>query len=794
MPIKSEKMRIIGVDCPTCVLSINAALKKLPGVKEFKADVSSGDAIIVFDDERTLLNDIVKAVREAGYDVLKESLYIEVVDPPEGFSRVLEDKLRRLDGIIDAHVNEVTHIGKIIYNPLTTSKTRLMQALDGVGLLIKEVEDSSIRDTRSKKAWRVLRVLTLSSIGLLMVSLEILHLTGVHYLILPTHIKAWLSSIAVILSFEIYRRGFKTLLLRAPGMDSLIALSTLFTYLYSMFSFIMGGGELFFEASTGVLGFVSLGKFIEEKMRGRVEESIRLLANELKGKVRVERNGVIVEVEPSEVKPGEIVIIKAGEKILVDGVITEGWGYVDESMFTGEPIPVFKTSEKRDPVLSGTILTQGFIKVRVTRTGSDTAIAHIIEYMREATYSKPVIQRIADRIVGYLTWIVIALSAMVFTYWFITTGDLGKAVLFTSAVLAVTCPCPLGIAIPLVTAVSVYRASRAGILVRSAEVFERFLESNTIFFDKTGTLTEGEPRISKILVYSGDQSSVLGYVCSLEEKSEHVLAKAIVEYCREHMVSTNSVDDYTHLPGLGIIGSVNGVNIIVGSEKLVKEMNIKIPGEVEENAEKHMKEGFTVIYVAVNGAVAALLVMRDEPRTEAKEVIEYFKTKGFEVGMLTGDHEASARTIARELGINTLYSRLRPEDKAELIVKLQEKGKRIVYVGDGINDSVALSRAYLGVAMGRGSDVTRESGDVILVSDSLKGLIRLYKLSLKTKRKTIENLLWAFVYNMLLIPVAAGILYGYGVYLRPEYAAIAMILSDISVVSNSITVLGTRID
>jgi len=394
----------------------------------------------------------------------------------------------------------------------------------------------------------------------------------------------------------------------------------------------------------------------------------------------------------------------------------------------------------------------------------------------------------------YLTWLVIGVSIATFLYWVYLGGvSIERAVMFTASVLAVTCPCPLGIAIPMVIAIAVIRAVNIGVMVRSSDIFERVERVSMVIFDKTGTLTIGRPVVEEVIPLNGAGREILTYICSAERRSEHVYAKAILEYCREGGVEGIDPEEYEHLPGLGIIARVNGAEVVIGSHKLLEGLEVPIDGSTNEIVNRYRGRGRAVAFVSIDRKLVALIIVHDKIRSDARGFVEFLKSVGIKAAIATGDSEVSAKAVAEELGIGAVFSDLRPEDKAKLVSELQNGGERVMYIGDGVNDAIALKKAYVGIAMGSGAEVSRQAGDAAIISNNLHSIENLYKLSLTVKRKGLENLFWAFIYNTVLIPIAMGVLYKpLGIALRPEHAALAMILSDISVIANSLTLFRWR--
>jgi Cu2+-exporting ATPase/Cu+-exporting ATPase len=789
--LRKERLRIIGVDCPTCVYAIRRNLSKLRGVVNFEVDISSGDAIVEYRDEETTLRDIYMAIRDAGYDVEKRVINIYLDFAPEEAPR-LEEKLVRVRGVLDVNINPVTKTAKITYNAQSTRESEVLSELTRMGISYSEPRAVETK----RRDYTLYRRLVAFSLGLLAIAIgmsSVAHGLELHVALFTT------SAIVITLSLDIIKRGFRALVSLRPTMESLISLSSITTFITGTALLASGLHHSFhtaslFEASAGVLGFVGLGLYLEERLRHRALRYLDQLESSLRGVVRVVRNGGVVEVDISEVSVGDVVEVKAGDSIPVDGVVVEGWGYVDESAFTGEPTPVIKKSENRDPVLAGSKLVSGYLRVRATRVGEDTVLSHMLESAKAAVFYKPSFQRLADRIVGVLTWVVMVIALVAFTAWWLVTRDPVFSVVFTASVLAVACPCPLGIAIPLAVSIGVIVASKRGVLVRRGDVFERMVKSNVVIFDKTGTLTTGRPRVVNFTAYGDiDHREVLAYTCSVESRSEHVLAQAILEYCRERGIDATDPEYYEHIPGLGVIGRVNGVEVVIGSVKLLEDMGVSVESRVLEAIDKIGESGGTPILVSVNGRVAGVFEIRDELRSNAVEVVEYFKSRRFSVGLASGDVKSSVEYVRWKLKLDFAHASLRPIDKARVVRELQSNGLRVIYVGDGLNDAAALSAAHVGVAMGRAPDLAREAGDAVLLSNDLEGLKALYCISERVVRVAKGNLFWAFIYNAVLIPVAAGALYPFtGLVLRPEMAALAMVLSDISVVLNSSRLLISR--
>ncbi|MEM2024895.1 MAG: heavy metal translocating P-type ATPase [Desulfurococcaceae archaeon] len=705
-------------------------------------------------------------------------------------------------GVIEVKVSVVSKLVKVAYNPFSLSKGNVVESLRRMGL--KPVEsldrDAQGKFTNFTPQRRVVGFVLGSAVLLLgMSSMSLsLYIGNIELLLVSATVAA------LLLGYDILMRGLKGLARGSPVMDSLIAFSTISTFSAGLLAHlgIYDFGHLlhvssFLEASAGIMGFTSIGRYLEERLKRRAFKSLEDLANSIYGKARVVTENQLIERPVSEVVPGEVVEVKSGEFIPVDGIVVEGEGYVDESTFTGESLPALKKSASRDPVLAGSILVSRYLRVRTTRASKDTLLYYIVETVKEAQFYKPSISRLADRVVGVFTWIVIGVALLTLLYWWILGGSLEMGVIFTAAVLTVACPCALGLAIPMTVSIAVLRASRRGVLIRAGDVFERIVKGNSIIFDKTGTLTVGKPVLVEIHKAKNiDTGKLMKYICGVESKSEHAISKAIVEYCRSRGIELDSDGvDYEYFPGMGVIGGIKDVGkVVIGNAELHSKMGIDLNGEVLERVRDIGRKGRTPVIVSFNSEVEAVLEVGDRLREDAQAVIKELKKRGYRVGIASGDIKESVEYYAGLLGVDFYYYGLKPDEKADLIKDLLSKGVRTIYVGDGINDAVAITSSYLGVAMGESSDVSKEAGDAILASNRLSDIIFMIELSRAVRGISLQNLLWALVYNVLMIPLAAGAaFYTYGLFIRPELAALAMILSDISVVSNSLRVLAKNL-
>ena len=802
MAWRRTKIKVVGVDCPSCVYAIESKVKSTGCVRSFKLNLSTGIAEMEYDEEKCFLRDLYIAIRDAGYDVYKERLYLDLKDLSAEGAPLLESRILKKKGVLDVKTSLATKMAIVMYNPLEAAREEVVSELKGLGA--EPLEEVFEREQRPLGGLLLCRRLGSFVIGLVAIALSMVSMFAGEAQTLFWGAEAFtpfLAGLAISLNFDIVVRGWKSLSAALPIMDSLIALSVTSTFvagLASLVGLLQLHGDLhastFFEASAGVIGFIGLGKYLEERLRKRALGALEVLDTSLKGSVRAVVGESVIEKPLTEVKPGEVVEVRAGDVIPVDGIVVEGQGYVDESSFTGEPVPRFKRGETRDPVLAGSALLSGYLRVRATRIGSETLIAHLMEAVREAEYFKPKLARIADKVVGRFTWMVLGAALATFAYWWIVCGDLQWAVMFAAAVLTIACPCALGIATPLVISLAVLRSSREGILVRAGDVFERVLSSDVVIFDKTGTLTVGRPTLLAVhTVKEIDTRRVLRLACSLESRSEHPLAQAIIEGCAREGVRPIEPEEYVPIPGEGVYGVVEGVEVAVGSPKLAFRLGVALSDAILDLVKSVGLRGRTPVLVMVGSEVVAVLEVGDAPRKEALQVVEDLKNRGYRVGLASGDVETSVAYYRELFKLDFAHWALKPSDKAELVRELQGRGHKVIFVGDGVNDAPAIGVANVGVAMGSGVEISREAGDVVLVGNDLRGLLLLLDLSKTVKKKAMQNIAWALVYNVALIPVAAGALFtSFHLFITPQLAALAMILSDISVVVNALTVLRSK--
>lgn len=721
---KVVNVRIGGMTCSACAKTIERALSNLPGVKSVSVNLATETAKVVFVPEETSLEEIRKAIEEVGYRFLgiSEEEKIE----KEDHIKVLKKKLAF--AAVIGSILLVIQYGKFVGFQLEKELIGVVQFLLAAPVMVYSGKDmflSAIRSLRHKN-----------------LNMDVMYSLGVG--------SAFTASVFSTLGF-------------------------------------LPEDYLFYETAVLLLAFLLLGRTLEAIAKGKTSEAIKKLIGLQAKKATVVRDGKEVEVDVGEVRVGDVIVVKPGEKIPVDGIVIEGESYVDESMITGEPIPNLK--RVGDEVVGGTINKNGVLKIRATRVGSETVLAQIIKLVEEALGSKPPIQRLADKIVTYFIPVVLSIAIGSFVYWyFIAKAPALFAFTTLVAVLVIACPCAFGLATPTALTVGMGKGAELGILIKNGEALEIARKVSVVVFDKTGTLTKGKPEVTDVIAFSdGGEREVLKIAASAEKRSEHPLAEAILRKAKSEGIEIEEPEKFEFLAGKGVVASLNGDRILVGSRQLMIEKGLSFDGKVEEVLRKLEEEAKTAILVALNGRIVGVIGIADTIKETAKEAIEELHKMGKKVAMMTGDNRRVAEAIARKLGIDEVLAEVLPHQKAEEVKKLQEKGEIVAFVGDGINDAPALAQADLGIAMGSGTDIALESGDIVLMRDDLRDVVAAIQLSEKTLSKIKQNLFWAMIYNTSLIPVAAGALYPiFGVVFKPEFAGLAMAMSSVSVVTNSL--------
>jgi len=659
-----------------------------------------------------------------------------------------------------------------------------------------ELELKNLRRRVTVTLLGVLSVATLRLVGVLAIAglFEALMAFKVLGIITPWNLAFFIISTPIVwlAGWGIHYGAYKSLRNKAINMDVLISTGVLAGWIYGAISAFLPGletvpgqGSEYMQVAVGILAFVLFGKYIEETIRRRSAAAIRKLLELQPTIARVIKDGHEVEVSIDDVQVGDVFIVKPGEKIPTDGTVVSGYSSVDEKIITGESIPVEKNVGSE--IIGATINKTGLLRAKATKIGEDTALMQIVHLVEEAQSSSAPVQRLADRVVGYFVPAVFTVAAIAFAYWLVAT-NFSNAFLVLLAILLIACPCALGIATPTAILAGVGKGAEYGVLLRGGEYAENVGKLTTVVFDKTGTLTKGEPSVTDIVAFEGfKENEVLEYAAVAEKSSEHPLAEAVVKAANKAAIRIADADSFEALPGHGVKATFKNHTVLFGNRRLMEQSKTALEKTVEAQLTQLEQQGKTAMLLAVDGKLAGIVAAMDTPKDNAANAVKELKTMGLEVAMLTGDNERTAKAVASQLGIDTVIANVLPWEKVEVIKKLQSEGKVVAMVGDGVNDAPALAQAQVGVAIGSGTDIAKETGGIVLIKDDLRDVARGIKLSKATMRKIKQNLFWAFIYNAVSIPVAAGILAPFGVLLSPMWAAGAMAFSSLFVVSNSAT-------
>ncbi|KSU83297.1 Cu+-exporting ATPase [Fictibacillus enclensis] len=794
--LKETTLPISGMTCAACAMRIEKGLKKLDGVEDANVNLALERSKVVYDPQKTSSKQFQQKIEDLGYGISGEKEKLEITGMTcAACSARIEKGLNKLEGVIEATVNLPLESATVSYLPSQVSAADMIRKIEdlGYGARLKEGEGEQTAQLREKEIQNQLGKFFFS----LILSLPLLwamasHFSFTSFLYVPEmFMNPWVqlalaTPVQFVIGKQFYSGAYKALKNRSANMDVLVALGTSAAYFYSLYLSIrlavrgLHMPELYFETSAVLLTLIILGKWFEARTKGRSSDAIKKLMGLQAKTALVERDGSEVEVPLAEVIPGDLVYIKPGEKVPVDGEVVEGRSAVDESMLTGESVPVDK--EAGDLLIGATINRNGFLKMKATKVGKDTALSQIIKVVEEAQGSKAPIQRLADRISGIFVPIVVGLAVLTFLIWFfgVSPGDFSESLEKLIAVLVIACPCALGLATPTSIMAGSGRAAEHGILFKGGEHLENTHRMDTVILDKTGTVTYGRPVVTDMLPENGmEKEELLLLAGSAERNSEHPLAQAIVEAMKEKKLTALPSREFEALPGHGIKVHIQDRSVLIGNRKLMKEYGInpeKAFGKMKELEE----QGKTVMLVGVEGGFAGMLAVADTVKETSKEAVERLKEMHIDVWMITGDNERTANAIARQVGIEHVIAGVLPEGKAEEVKNLQEKGKKIAMVGDGINDAPALALADIGMAIGTGADVAMEAADITLIRGDLNSIADAIFMSRKTIRNIKQNLFWAFAYNAIGIPFAAS------GFLAPWLAGAAMAFSSVSVVLNAL--------
>lgn len=802
-----ETLAIKGMHCASCALTIENAIKKVPGIESANVNYASSKASVAYDKAKANRSMIAEAIEKSGYGVVENgSEKDKVILKVSGMESqhcvgIIEQTLAKIDGVKSYHVNLATEKATVFFEPSKTGPAEMIKAIENAGYGAEKATSADAeKDAREKE----IKDYKDKFIASFILSFPLIYLMFSNYFPLPVPqiivdnqalLQFILATPVMWVGRDFFISGFKALFLnRAPNMYSLVAVGVGAAYTYSLIaviailtkSAIFSVHDLYFEVAAALITFILLGKYFEALAKGRTSEAIKKLMGLQAKTAIVERNGKEMEVPIEDVQVGDLVIVKPGQKIPVDGKVIEGHSSVDESMVTGESIPVEKNVG--DSVIGATINTTGSFKFRAEKVGEETALAQIIKLVEEAQGSKAPIQELADKISGIFVPVVITVAILAGLFWFFIAGQTFLlAFSIFIAVLVIACPCAIGLATPTAVMVGTGLGAENGILIKSAAALQKAHEVDTIVFDKTGTLTKGKPELTDVIALNGfGEKEVLETAAAIENKSEHPLGEAIVRGAENKGIKFGSVEKFNAISGKGIEATYNKKPIVLGNRKLFSDK--KISAQTHEQELMLLEEqGKTAMLVAISGKAAGIIAVADTLKENSAQAIKALKEMGKQTIMITGDNKRTAQAIAKQVGIDDVLAEVLPEEKEKEIKNLQSQGKKVAMVGDGINDAPALAQADIGIAIGSGTDVAIETGDIILVKNDLMDVVTAIELSKYSLNKIKQNFFWAFIYNIIGIPIAAGILYPFtGWLLSPIIAGSAMAFSSVSVVANSL--------
>lgn len=812
--MESKTLTIKGMSCAACATRIEKAVKKLSGVEEASVNLANEKLFVTYD-SKLPLSAIKDAVEKAGYQAEEKTDNSQITIPVGGMTcaacaRRVENAINKLSGVVSASVNLATEKATVVYEPRKVGRSNIKEAIEKAGYQALDVPQGMTMDADIARRQKDIGIMWTKFIIAAVFAVPLFYLamapmvTFVH-LPFPASLNPMLHPLSYAIAglllvlpimgvgYRFYTVGFRALLQRSPNMDSLIAIGTSAAFSYSVYNIlqIAGGNlnaahELYFETVGVIITLVMLGKTLETVSKGRTSEAIKKLSQLAPNTATVLQDDREREIPIDELKVGDIVVIKPGARIPSDGMVVEGSSSVDESMLTGESMPVSKKTGSR--VYAASLNTTGVLHFRTDKIGGDTALGQIISLVEDAQGAKAPIAQLADVVSGYFVPIVCLIALVAGTAWFFATGgDLRFAMIIFVSVLLIACPCALGLATPTAIMVGTGKGAENGILIKGGEALETAHKIDTVVLDKTGTITIGKPVLTDILAIKGASSEqLLQLTASAETGSEHSLGQAIVEAAREKGLALLKATDFTAVSGHGISATVNAKKILAGNRKLMEEHNIDLT-ELEADWDRMAGDGKTPVYVAIDDAPAGIIAVADVLKPSSRAAVAGLREMDIEVVMMTGDNHKTAAAVAGEVGIDKVLAEVLPQDKYNEIKKLQLKGHKVAMVGDGINDAPALAQADLGITIGSGTDVAVESADIVLMHNDLLDVPTALELSKQTIRNIKQNLFWAFGYNVLGIPVAAGVLYLFGgPLLNPIFAALAMSLSSVSVLANAL--------
>lgn len=798
--IVKNSFPVLNMTCTSCAAGVESKVSSLNGVKSASVNFATESVQVEYDNEKISPADIKKAVQEIGYDIFLEDS--KDIHKKETFSVLkmtctscaagVEKTISSLEGVNFAAVNFATESVQVDYIPSKINPIDIQKAVreSGYDMIIEEdkshketleeIHDKRHKALKHKTRWAIILATPVMIIGMFMMDLPYANLI---MLVLSTPVVLWLGR-------DFFINAWKQAKNRTANMDTLVALSTGTAYIFSLFNMLFPQvweskgleAHVYFEAAAVIIAFILIGKLLEERAKGNTSSALKKLMGLQPKTVTIVKDGAHIETLLEDVAVDDIILVKPGEKIAVDGTLLDGESFVDESMLSGEPMAVRKIEGEK--VFAGTINQKGSFQFKANKVGKDTMLAQIIKMVQDAQGSKAPVQKLVDKIASIFVPVVIGTAILTFIVWMVFGGDnaLTHALLAFVTVLVIACPCALGLATPTAVMVGIGKGAEQGILIKDAESLETSKNVDVVVLDKTGTITEGKPQVTEEYWVYDSSKSILA---SLEKLSEHPLADALVEHLNGELEV--SISNFSSITGKGIVGTVDGEKYFAGNNKLLVDNNVSLPEDLTKIANKWSDEGKTVIWFANSKKVLAIVAISDKIKESSLKAINSLHEMGIKIYMLTGDNAATSKFIAEQAGIDHFKAEVLPHEKAEFVKELQEQDHTVAMVGDGINDSAALAQADVSIAMGQGSDIAMDVAKMTIISSDLTKIPQAIKLSKQTVNTIRQNLFWAFIYNVIGIPIAAGVLYPInGFLLSPMIAGAAMALSSVSVVSNSL--------
>ena len=801
--LKEMDLPIEGMHCASCVLSLNKTFEKVEGVESVDADLASNKLHLTVNPKKLPFDEIETLVKNLGFELHTDEVTLKL-NGMHCASCVMnvENFLIRLDGIFDVKADLTSQTARINYDKTKVTVKDMEEVINSLGFEVLGIdgqleinEDEIYKNDLKDKRNRIIVGFAASAV---LMALMYIHW---HPFGLSMGITSLIISILPFLyvSLPTLRAGFNGLVHKNLNMDVMYSMGITVAYISSIlgtFNIVLDHSFMFYETAIMLPSFLLIGRYLEAKAKKKTSDSIRELIGlqpTAATLIELDSNGNIVsqkEVNIKEIQIGDILLVRPGDKIPVDGEVIGGHSYVDESMINGEPIP--KAKRDGEEVFAGTINQDGFLKIKAKKIGSKTVLSNIIRLVEKAQSSRPPVQKLANTAVSYFIPRILTIAVVVFLLWyFVFDSTLLFALTTLISILVVACPCALGLATPTAVTVGVGRAAEFGILIKNGDTLENAGKIDVAAFDKTGTITEGQPEVDDVICYGISENELVELAASVEKNSNHPIAKAIVRKANDMNLELNQTSSFENITGKGLKAQIDDKDVLAGNKKLLESQDIEIPQSVLEEYGRLEDLSKTIILIGVDREIKGILSLSDKIKANSKRTIEELHKMGIETYMLTGDNKKTASTVADAVGIDNVCAGVLPENKLDIVKNLQKEDKTVLFVGDGINDAPALTQANIGVAMGNGTDIAMESGDIVVMEGDLENVVAAVQFSKKVMTRIKENLFWAFAYNVILIPLAAGALYaGFGIMFMPEWSALAMALSSVTVISLSLALKG----